>query len=634
MLFPPPVSCRWGDVQTEVRSGYRLVSPGFSVLDPGTVESLRLSDDGLPVEFHGADVSEEGYELRIQPGGIRVGSSDERGALNALRTLAMLPEGGACYAEHIEDRPALELRIFHLDLKDQMLSFDYILRLIDRLATFRYNALLVEYEDKFPYSEAVIPPHPERLDPDKIKRLIHHCRIRGIEVIPKVPTLGHLEFVLYHHPELAETEARYQVCPLNENALPFITRMLDEVIELHPNSRFLHVGGDETWHLGQCPRCSGTASQDGLADLYGRFMREILRHVLKRGPRPLLWADMVLGHPDALQYIDRETIMVDWQYSYYGEEVDYIVAWGEGGSAPSERWGDLPQHFRRRYGDFLRVADSSPWAEGFPYTEFLREEGYDVITAPAVRSHGDPYTHPNWKRHLPNVFASARVASEDGALGVLVTSWAVRRVLPPLTLLGAAGGGWAAWRPEAADAEGLLVFPDLYGAAFLHSPQAGRAMWEMSFPGIGFDQAVPRDRSADALYFANPSWQERLQRGVPDWPELNASSVNALSERIAAADRSMSVLEWAKEGSENEEIVLWRLAAEEMLVNSWALRIGSRLRSRPDDGDARKMAEHVREQAQNLKDRCAKAWAAVLHPDSLRREIDWRFTDIDAILSP
>ncbi|MCD6290544.1 MAG: family 20 glycosylhydrolase, partial [Anaerolineae bacterium] len=319
-LFPTPLSVTYQEGWVDLSGGVRLIAPPFSELRPSSVQDMVLAEAGVPVRFQRADVAPEGYAVAVMPEGIEISFSDERGALNGLGALATLARSGRVRAQRVIDEPGLALRVFHLDLKDQMLSFDYILRLIDRLASLRYNVLLVEYEDKFPYSGDIIPAHPERLTLDEVATLIEHCRERGIEVVPCVPTLGHLEFVLYHRPELAETDARYQVCPLKPEALALIKRMIDEVLALHPTSRFLHVGGDETWYLGRCPACRRVAAREGVAALYGRFMRDVLAHVLERGKRPWLWADMALAHPDVLTYIPRESVFVDWEYTYYGEE--------------------------------------------------------------------------------------------------------------------------------------------------------------------------------------------------------------------------------------------------------------------------------------------------------------------------
>lgn len=629
-LFPSPLSVEYREGQVDLSIAFQLISPPFSTLRPSSVEGLTLSEAGIPIRFHHADLPQEGYAVTLAPQGIDVSSSEERGALNALRTLSSLAQEGHVRAQRITDAPGLAMRVFHLDLKDQMLSFDYILRLVDRLAALRYNALLVEYEDKFPYSTDIIPAHPERLTPDEVSTLIEHSRERGIEVIPCVPTLGHLEFVLYHRPDLAETDARYQVCPLKAEALTLVKRMVDEVLSLHPSSRFFHVGGDETWYLGRCPECQQVAAREGVASLYGRFMREVLAHVLEQGRRPWIWADMVLAHPDALSYMPRDVIFVDWEYSYYGEEVDYVRNWGGGGIVPAERWEDFPPKFRARYEAYVRPEAASPWVKGFSYTRYLREAGYEVLTGSSVRSYGDPYTHPNWKVHLPNVVAAARVASEAKALGSVVTSWAIRRVLPELTMLGVTAGAGAMWRPEAADEAWLMSFPGQYGELFLGDSLLGWVAWELSSPGLGYDQAVPRERSSDGRYFRNRPWEERVQGSLGGYPNLSDKAVRELSRRIQVAYRALSVLERALEqGNDREEVRLYRLAAEEALLGAWAIRVGARWAQQPEDVTIRKVAQALREQLEALRSRCAREWASYLHPAALEREIRERFEDFE-----
>jgi hexosaminidase len=71
--------------------------------------------------------------------------------------------------------------------------------------------------------------------------------------VPLVQTFGHLEFALKHD-ELAnirEIESHMDsLCPLKEESFTFITRMIDQVLSYHPNTKYIHLGGDEVRSLG------------------------------------------------------------------------------------------------------------------------------------------------------------------------------------------------------------------------------------------------------------------------------------------------------------------------------------------------------------------------------------------------
>lgn len=75
----------------------------------------------------------------------------------------------------------------------------------------------------------------------------------GLEVIPLVQTFGHLEFVLKNHKyaDLREQQDDLgSICPSNPDSLPLIKSIVDQVLELHPGIKMIHLGGDEVWKLG------------------------------------------------------------------------------------------------------------------------------------------------------------------------------------------------------------------------------------------------------------------------------------------------------------------------------------------------------------------------------------------------
>ena len=88
--------------------------------------------------------------------------------------------------------------------------------------------------------------------------------------------------------------------------------------ELHPDSRYIHLGADETWHLATCPQCRERAERDprGKLGVYLDHVAPLCRYALGKGLRPLIWGDMFLreNRSDLLAELPDGTIPVDWQY--------------------------------------------------------------------------------------------------------------------------------------------------------------------------------------------------------------------------------------------------------------------------------------------------------------------------------
>ncbi|MCX5662508.1 MAG: hypothetical protein NTW19_22735 [Planctomycetota bacterium] len=85
----------------------------------------------------------------------------------------------------------------HLDLKGMMFKPSYIPAMLADLAGQGVNALLVEYEDAFPFKSLDIAHDPATAwSRSTHRRFLALAEEHGIEVIPLQQCLGHLEYVL------------------------------------------------------------------------------------------------------------------------------------------------------------------------------------------------------------------------------------------------------------------------------------------------------------------------------------------------------------------------------------------------------------------------------------------------------
>ncbi len=332
----------------------------------------------------------------------------------------------------------MSLFIYHIDLKRAMWRLDYLADFLSRLQGWGFNAVLLEIEDKFRFANHPALVHPDAPAHDEWKAWAQGCHAAGLEVIPLVQSLGHLEFVL-KHPEYAHLREASNLTthldPTNPRSVPFVGELIDEVIEVFSPSRHFHIGGDETSHLGRSPRLKN----EPMEGLYLRQIRPVLRHVTKRGLRPMLWHDMAVSFPEILSKIPRKTLMVDWDYQTACPRPDFLIAWGgkDGRSAnPMVTWGssyqaNVSETFRHEFEPFAvdEQTRKNGTFRGFYCTDALRRKGFDVVTASANRSAGDQMGIPDLQRHSANCFWSARKGLTEGA-GHVVTSWAVRRNHP------------------------------------------------------------------------------------------------------------------------------------------------------------------------------------------------------------
>ena len=278
-------------------------------------------------------------------------------------------------------------RGFHVDLRIQVMPLPALRRLADELAGFGLDTLLVEWEATYPYRQHSIISNEYAYTRAEVETFIAHCGRLGIQVIPLQQCFGHVEYILRHerYAHLRENHKDIcQLCPLKERqAYRLVSELLADIGSMHP-SDYIHIGGDETYLLGHCPRCRAKAEREGLSRLYVDYFKKIAQRVVKLGKRPIIWADMLLKHPEAAGQMPKETVFVDWNYGW------------------------RPSHF----GDISRI----------------QRQGFEVWGAAALRAHPDNHSLTSWKTHFENIRDFVPYARRHRYTGILMTSWSTSGV--------------------------------------------------------------------------------------------------------------------------------------------------------------------------------------------------------------
>ena len=258
---------------------------------------------------------------------------------------------------------------------------------VAELAEFGLNTLLVEWEASYPYDRHCIISSEYAYTREELESFIAYCGRLGIDVIPLQQCFGHTEYILRHERYAGLRESNTdicQVCPVKSvDTFPVFRELLADIASTHP-SKYIHIGGDETYLLGHCRQCRAKAQHEGESRLYVDYFKEIARYVIKLGRRPVLWADMLLKHPEAVGEMPRECVFVDWNYGWE------------------------PNHF----GDVSRI-------EG---------NGFEIWGAAALRAHPDNHSLTSWQKRFQNIRDFVPHARNQGYTGMLLTSWSTSGV--------------------------------------------------------------------------------------------------------------------------------------------------------------------------------------------------------------
>lgn len=375
----------------------------------------------------------------------------------------------------------------HLDLKYTMPRKGYLLEWVKRLPELGINAILLEYEDKFPFEKYPFIRAEGHFTPDELREFLAAARQSGVQVIPLVQTLSHLEFALAHD-ELADLregpDIPTQICPSKPEAVSFVKDLLSEVLAYHDEDEIFHIGADETWFLGTCPTCAGRMDGDKTR-LWAEHTFEMCRFVMDRGKRPMVWDDVFWDNAEGVTALPRETMLVSWHYS------------------------------------LKRAArDKFPWKN----VQVYQSLGYEVVGAPCL----------NWGVLVPdlqrvlNTVAWAQIARQAPCSGLINTAWACFHVpLAAHWLQVAATGALMAGSCEELDVHWEQSFLDReFGVTINGLAESLRAlgtMWEVAVEGLGRPITPVVYGYMDAVLHFEGGQDERRRRGVYplDWGEVD-----------------------------------------------------------------------------------------------------------------
>lgn len=333
-----------------------------------------FSPNGVKVKIEKTDspaFADEEFHLAVDENGVQIKAKSRLALLYAADTLLQLRRGGEFLKAVVQDKPDKPFRGVHIGLP-KLENFEFTRRLFrDVLIPLRYNAVIIEFaggirfERRPEISEAWLratqlakekkqPAMPHSgmgaegtiLEKDDVRRLVGFAKELGLEVIPEVQSLGHVQYLTYTYPEIAEIDPNAEqvkdlraedakpnqffhhcYCPSLDKSYEIIFDVIDEIVEVVEPPRFVHIGHDEVYQIGVCPRCKETPPDV----LYEKHVRALYEHLKAKGLGTMLWADMMIREKryatvPARDRLPRDIVALDfiWYFSF-GEDTEQVL---------------------------------------------------------------------------------------------------------------------------------------------------------------------------------------------------------------------------------------------------------------------------------------------------------------------
>lgn len=274
-----------------------------------------ISEKGL-LDFQ----KEQAYRLTIQEDKILVEAQNPQAAFWGAMSLCQLiekSENGMIKTAEIVDCPDLKVRGISDDIsRGQVSTLENFKRIIRFIARYKMNTYMPYLEDMLEFdSFPSIGENRGKLTKEEVKELVAYADEYHVEVIPIFQTLGHYENILAKEEFLkyAEFPGAASLCVSCDETYEFLETMLKEVFEMFP-SKYFHMGADESWDVG-LGKSKHLVEKSNIAKVHADHYQKVYDICKKYGKEVLMYGDIILNHPEILDYLPKDITIVDWHYS-------------------------------------------------------------------------------------------------------------------------------------------------------------------------------------------------------------------------------------------------------------------------------------------------------------------------------
>ena len=354
------------------------------------------------------DTQAEGYTLNISADEITIIAKDKAGLFYTFMTLAQLIEDAKeqnvnlplC---NIKDYPLLSYRAIHLDMKHHLEKTNYYYKLLDRLARYKVNAIIVEMEDKIKYERQPDVGSADALTINEWKKLSNYAKERNIEISPLIQGLGHASFILKHDKYKSlrdDPESDWAFNPLDPKTYEVQFDLYLDAMEATPHGRYLHIGGDEVHTTG---RNSGSTA----LELQLNWLDKVCKFAEEHKRIPIFWDDMPLKHAGVYQAMFNTKLTE--------QKVDSI--WAENEHKLLKFLDHFPKnciYMRWNYRSSHALGNSKA-------IDWFRKNGLQVMGATAGQTRW--VLMPQEESNMENIKSFAVTSINNGLDGLLLTLW-------------------------------------------------------------------------------------------------------------------------------------------------------------------------------------------------------------------
>ena len=278
-----------------------------SVKECAEMLGLETGTDGYALKTETA----EGLTVRFDGNDFTVGYPENARHL-FFRGLRLIKQNGDKKPyELTESRDFTELGIMLDCSRNAVRNERHVREIIRTLALMGYNELQLYTEDTY---EVDGEPHfgymRGRYTKDEMKRIDAYAARFGIEVVPCIQTLAHLNQIFRWREYDAINDTDDILLIDDERTYTLIEKMFKTLSECYA-SRKIHIGMDEAHMIGRGKYEDRHGAPKNRSDIMLRHLNRVVEIAGKYGYKPMMWSDMFFRLAHGGEYYVKEKGAID-----------------------------------------------------------------------------------------------------------------------------------------------------------------------------------------------------------------------------------------------------------------------------------------------------------------------------------
>ena len=223
--------------------------------------------------------------------------------------------------------------------RDAVMTVDYMKTYLDRLAILGYNMVMLYTEETYKIEgEPFFGAMRGAYTPEEIKEIDQYAASLGIEMIPCIQTLGHLE-QMFRWPHYDSVRDIHGILLVDE---PKTYELIEKMLitwKKTVRSRRIHLGMDEAHGVGT-GKFKDLHGKESPFNIINRHLKKVVELCKKHGFEPMMWSDMYFRcgsknndyydkecviPKEVIKDIPKEVELVYWDY--YHEDKEFYADW-------------------------------------------------------------------------------------------------------------------------------------------------------------------------------------------------------------------------------------------------------------------------------------------------------------------